>query len=138
MKRDATIKTIWGIAKSPELSLSDEELHLFVEARTGKESLKALTQRERNLVARALAAMKPRNCRRGNTGTGQQRGLLWVLARDAGWDDPARLNGLAKKMFGVERVEWLDTQQCSKLIEAMKAIRERREETGGTEETGSP
>ena len=46
MKFQATLRMIWGLAKSPELSMSSEELHMFVEARTGKESLKELTQKE--------------------------------------------------------------------------------------------
>lgn len=30
-------------------------------------------------------------------------------------------------MFGVACVEWLDYQQCSKLIEALKSMAERKE-----------
>ena len=32
-----SIKRVWGIAKSPELKLTDEELHLLVQAHTGRE-----------------------------------------------------------------------------------------------------
>ena len=45
-----------------------------------------------------------------------------------GWEEEKRVNGLAMKMFGVARVEWLDYQQCSKLIEALKAMIRRQEE----------
>lgn len=31
-----SIKRVWGIAKSPELKLTDEELHLLVQAHTGR------------------------------------------------------------------------------------------------------
>ena len=34
---EPNIKKIWGIAKSPELKLTDEELHLVVQAHTGKD-----------------------------------------------------------------------------------------------------
>ena len=128
MKFQATLRMIWGLAKSPELSMSGEELHMFVEARTGKESLKELTQKERNTVARALMGLKP-EAPKGQTGnpvTERQRQKLKELASEAGWDNPARLNGLACKMFGVERVEWLNGAQCSKLIEAMKAMNKRK------------
>lgn len=128
MKFQATLRMIWGLAKSPELSMSSEELHMFVEARTGKESLKELTQKERNTVARALMGLKP-EAPKGQTGnpvTERQRQKLKELASEAGWDNPARLNGLARKMFGVERVEWLNGAQCSKLIEAMKAMNKRK------------
>ena len=40
------IKKLWGIAKSPELKLSDEELHLVVMAHTGKDSIRELNYRE--------------------------------------------------------------------------------------------
>ena len=33
-----SIKRVWGIAKSPELKLTDEELHLLVQAHTGKDN----------------------------------------------------------------------------------------------------
>lgn len=36
---EPNIKKIWGIAKSPELKLTDEELHLVVQAHTGKDHL---------------------------------------------------------------------------------------------------
>ena len=123
MKFQATLRMIWGLAKSPELSMSSEELHMFVEARTGKESLKELTQKERNTVARALMGLKPEvpKGQTGNPVTERQRQKLKELASEAGWDNPARLNGLARKMFGVECVEWLNGAQCSKLIEGIIA-----------------
>lgn len=135
------IKTLWGIAKSPELSLSDEELHLLVQARTGKESLKKLTQREIALMAGVLQGMKDSASgtvhksrkNKGNTATASQRRKIHMLARDLGWDNPARVNGMCKKMFGVSCVEWLKYQQCSKLIEALKAMLERE----GTNENGT-
>ena len=33
-----TIKTLWGLAKSKELGLTEEELHLLVARETGKDS----------------------------------------------------------------------------------------------------
>ena len=54
----AGIKKLWGIAKSPELRLSDEDLHLVVQAHTGKDSIKELNSRELNLCIRVLLNMK--------------------------------------------------------------------------------
>lgn len=129
MKFKATIPMVWGLAKSPELSMDGEMLHIFVEARTGKDSLKKLTQRELNDVARALIALKPqkeKEAGRGNRATVWQRKKLQKLVEEIGWDNPARLNGLAKRMFGVAAVEWLDSAQCSKLTEALKKIKGRK------------
>ena len=39
-----SIRTLWGLAKSPELSLDDEDLYSLVERETGKDSLRALTR----------------------------------------------------------------------------------------------
>ena len=35
------------------------------------------------------------------------------------------VNGLARRMFGVERQEWLTAAQCQKLAEALKAMARR-------------
>lgn len=134
------IRMLWGIAKSPELRLTDEELHLIVERHTGKESIKLLNKRELRGVIGELLNMKDsvrrsergRKFDRGNPATKNQRKKIYRLAEDLGWDKPARLSGLCRKMFGTTAVEWLDYQQCSKLIEALKAILARQE--GGGDE----
>ena len=48
--------------------------------------------------------------------------------KELGWDKPARVNGMCQKMFGVSAVEWLNYQQCSKLIEALKSMLKRQKE----------
>lgn len=129
-----TIKMLWGLAKCPELSLTDEELHLIVSAHTGKDSIRQLNQRELGTVIGVLGNMKSsvlgkdRDNRRtrGNAGTANQRKKVYRLTEMLGWDKPARVNGLCKKMFGVACVEWLNYQQCSKLIEALKNMVERK------------
>lgn len=130
-----TIRMLWGLAKCQELSLTDEELHLIVSAHTGKDSIRQLNQRELGTVIGVLGNMKSsasKNGRsdrqtRGNTGTVNQRKKIYRLTERLGWDKPARVNGLCKKMFGVACMEWLDYQQCSKLIEALKSMAERME-----------
>ena len=130
-----TIRMLWGLAKCQELSLTDEELHLIVSAHTGKDSIKQLNQRELGTVIGVLGNMKSSASKkgrsdrqtRGNTGTVNQRKKIYRLTERLGWDKPARVNGLCKRMFGVACVEWLDYQQCSKLIEALKSMAERKE-----------
>lgn len=128
------IRMVWGIAKSPELRLTDEELHLLVQAHTGKDSIRALNKRELQTVIRVLGGMKDsvkkagRGKRReGRTSTENQRKKIYRLAQELGWDKPARVNGMCRKMFGVSAVEWLDYRQCSKLIEALKSMAGRQE-----------
>lgn len=129
----AGIRKIWGLAKCPELKLNDEELHLLVRAHTGKDSLRELSPREVSSVIHALIGLKESAKRSqgasiygaGNPDTANQRKKVYRLAQGLGWDEN-RVNGLARRMFKVARVEWLTYAQCSKLIEAMKAMAERQ------------
>lgn len=70
---------IYAIAKSPQLGMTDEELHLLVGGMTGKDSLKELTSRELMDLTTKLQEMRDsasgkkdkRNfTRRGNRATG--------------------------------------------------------------------
>lgn len=137
-KADTTagIRKLWGIAKSPELRLSDEDLHLVVQAHTGKDSIKELNNRELNTCIRVLLNMKDsakgkngstKRRRSGNPATENQRKKVYKLTQELGWEKPARVNGLCMKMFKVSSVEWLNYQQCSKLIEALKSMAARKE-----------
>lgn len=131
-----SIRTVWGLAKCQELKLTDEELHLVVQAHTGKSSLRELTPRELRTVINVLVGMKE-SCRKGERGkkagggssaTEHQRRKIYRLTQELGWDKPARVNGLCKRMFKVDRIEWLDYQQCSKLIEALKSMLKRQDD----------
>lgn len=138
-KSEITIKTLWGTAKSPELKLTDEELHLIVEQKTGKASIRELNKGEIVKVCNYLYELKHnvkknrkeyRKPGTGNEATVNQRKKIWKLAEEIGWNQ-ARVNGLCKRMFRIEVVEWLNYRQCSDLIEAMKAIASRvRKESG--------
>lgn len=79
-----SIRTLWGLAKSPELSLDDEDLYSLVERETGKDSLRALTQGELDRVAQILEIQKDqgksRQPDRGLT-DGEGRKLLRSAAR---------------------------------------------------------
>lgn len=133
----ASIRMIWGIAKSPELALDDEALYSVIERETGKDGMRKLTQGELDTVCRVLQNMKdgvkaPARQKRTDTGgnvkTQRQRRQIYMLTGELGWnDDNARINGLARKMFRVDRLEWLSQAQCSALIEALKKMVERKE-----------
>ena len=78
------IKMLWGIAKSKELSMSDDDLHEFVYAQTGKSSIKKLTRRELSLVVTALGNLKDMaggKKKPGNTVTEKQRRMIYALAK---------------------------------------------------------
>lgn len=134
-----SLRAVWGLAKSPELKMTDEELHLFVQANTGKDSLKKLTDREIKAVTALLGNLKESSRReerrqehkQGNTATEHQRKKVYYLAAVLGWNKPERINGFCKRMFKVDRVEWLDYQQCSKLIEILKKMGKEKEKKHG-------
>lgn len=131
-KTECSIKMIWGLAKSAELTLSDEELYLLIQRETKKSSMRELTKKEVVLIVGILQQMKDsvkgkKNHASGNLTTQNQRRKLFKLSENLGWNQ-YRLNAMAKRMFGIENVEWLDYLQCSKLIEALKKMDERRNE----------
>lgn len=137
-----TIKTLWAIAKSPELGMTDEDLHALVYRETGKGSLRELTARELGTVARVLQNLKDgtrrdtrsrRTDEGGNPATVRQRRLIWHLCEELGWNnDYRRIQRFVKKVTGTDRLEWLTPQQCGQVIEALKAMaaREKRKEDG--------
>lgn len=142
-RKPASIRTLWAIAKSPELLLTDEDLHAVVCRETGKESMRQLTQGEINKVARVLQNMKDSvsySARTKRTDTGgdartvQQRRKIYALTEALGWnDDNRRVNGFAKRVTGVDRIEWLTVAQCEKVIEGLKAMVARQQRKEGAE-----
>ncbi len=131
---EPTVRTIWGLAKSAELRMTDEELHLVVMAQTGKESIRKLTKKEISSVVYVLIQLK-NSSRRGREartplcdGTTQnQRRKVYKLMQALGWNEK-RINGMCRRMFKVDRLEWLEYKQISDLIEALKAIIARQED----------
>lgn len=128
----ATIRTLWGLAKSPELGLSKEDLYSIISRETGKEHMRDLTQRELDHMAAVLCSLKDGGRRQkrtdegGNADTTAQRRKIYKLTEALGWnDDNRRINNFAAYMFGVERLEWLSSAQCGMLIEALKDMVER-------------
>jgi len=139
-RKPPSIRTLWAIAKSPELHLSDEDLHAVVYRETGKESIKKLTQGEINTVARVLQNLKDgtrRGTKRtdegGDARTVQQRRKIYALTEVLGWNkDPSRIQGFVKRMTGVDRLEWLNVGQFEKVIEGLKAMIARQQRKGAS------
>ena len=95
-RKQPSIRTLWAIAKSPELHMTDEDLHALVYRETRKESIKALTQGQINEVARVLQNMKDgvsrstrpkRTDEGGDARTVQQRRKIYALTESLGWND---------------------------------------------------
>lgn len=140
-RKQPSIRTLWAIAKSAELGMTDDDLHALVFRETGKESIRELTQGQINEVARVLQNMKDgvsrstrpkRTDEGGDVRTVQQRRKIYALTEQLGWNDnPQRIQGFVKRMTGVDRLEWLNVAQCEKVIEGLKAILKRQERKEG-------
>ena len=112
-RKQPSIRTLWAIAKSPELHMTDEDLHAVVYRETGKESIKALTQGQINEVARVLQNMKDgvsrstrtkRTDEGGDVRTVQQRRKIYALTEQLGWNNnPQRIQGFVKR--GLENMK---------------------------------
>lgn len=157
-RRKASIKTLWGLAKSPELSMSSEELYRLVQKETGKDSLRALSQGELDRVALALEQRKdraktpppiPESCGKGRPETAAQRRKIYKLCETLGWvESPKRLQGFIQSMFAGKprpgepvrsyRLEWLTRAQCSAVIEGLKKMIEKEERGHGEAEADEP
>lgn len=133
-----SIRAIWGLAKSPELMLEEEDLYSIIQRETKKDSMRKLSQSEIDKVCRVLQNMKDditraekgkRTDTGGNTETERLRKKVYALTGELGWNDNNnRINGFVKKMLNVERIEWLSYAQCNKLIEILKKMVKRQEE----------
>lgn len=128
-----TIKTLWGLAKSKELQLTSDELHLLVSRETGKDSIRELNGSELSHICRILQKQKDdikRQAgtlpdRRGNPQTSRQRRKIAQLKQQLGWEE-RNVRALSHQMYKVDTVEWLTYHQCQGLIEAMKAMLDRK------------
>lgn len=136
---NCSIKTIWGIAKSPELQLSEDELYIIISRETKKDSMRKLTQGEVNNICRVLLNMKDsvakkeqrRTDTHGNAQTETMRKKVYILTGELGWNnDNSRINGFVKRMFGVDYIGWLTPEQCTKLIEILKKMIARGKDNG--------
>ncbi len=121
------MKKIWATAS--EQGIGKEDLYALIYRESNKESMKQLTWTEANKVIDALVKPKKNQKRTDISGrkwTKAQRQTIYRLTGELGWnDDNNRINGFVKRMFKVDRVEWLDADQCSKLIEILKKMIKR-------------
>ena len=120
------LKAIWAL--SHRVGLDEGALHALVASRTGRASLRELRRSEAATVidellakvsGRALALQKP------GAATRAQQALLDRLAAELEWP-PERLPALARRMYGAGTIRELTVKQGSGLIEALKAMIQRR------------
>lgn len=130
--RNGCLRTIYGIAK--ELGMDNEDLHAFLKKQNGKDSFKKCTDRQLELMVSAMKYLQGVDESQRGKATAKQKRFIHDLEYQLGWSDaPERLRAFCRKMFWVENVTWLTVEQASKLIEALKSMRDggRNERKGG-------
>jgi phage gp16-like protein len=124
-------KAILHIAKD-QLGLSEEQYREILKGHGGAESSVQLDDFGFDKVLRFFVKMgfkKKTAGRRGGRPLQEfssegQRKVLHHLMEDLGWW-PARLLGFVKKMTGKQQVEQLSGKEAQRVIEALKAMRNR-------------
>ena len=122
------ISKIWASAK--EQGIDREDVYALVLQVSGQDSIKGMTQDQANKVIDRIVGTcsRPEYQKQGRITTDQMRKKIYILTVELGWDkNPKRLEGFCKRLFKVEKVEWLDDRQCYQLIETLKDMVARKE-----------
>lgn len=123
---DKQRRMLYGLAR--KAGIDQDLLHARCLAVTGKEHISALTSGE---CARLIDSLQggshaaKRDTRPLDRAGQGQINLILGLARKLGWlenGSKTRLNAFLRARFGVERLNWLDPEQASKVTEALKAM----------------
>lgn len=123
MITDAQKKNMWALASA--LRLEKENLYSIIHRISGGDSMRALTKKQANLVLTELHhySDKGRTDIGGRKETANIRKKIYMLTKDLGWNDNrSRIDGFVKKTFQVERLEWLEFDDCLKLVEILKKM----------------
>ena len=123
------ISKIWAAAK--ERGIDREDVYALVLQVSGQDSIKGMTQDQANKVIDRIVGTcsRPEYQKQGRITTDQMRKKIYILTVKLGWDkNPKRLEGFCKRLFKVEKVEWLDERQCYQLIETLKDMVKRKEQ----------
>ncbi len=107
--------------------LDDDALHDNVRWVTGSESIAALTSLQAGKVIEALKRMTGQDAPVGMMTDGQRR-KMYNLCRELGWVkevgelDVKRLEGFVRKRFGVSKLQWVNVDTATKIINALNAM----------------
>lgn len=124
----AQIRKIHVLAK--ERGMDDDLLHIYIQNLVKKESISKLTISE---AVRVIDGLEPKS---GGAGEAHAtRKQLWHInkqLKELGWvddqgePDMKRLDAFLRERFGVEHFNWLTRRKASEVIEAFKAMIERK------------
>jgi phage gp16-like protein len=132
--RNRLIAHIHAAAK--ELGLDEDTRRDLMERETGKRSASAMNDGELGKVVGALGELKKGSAAGAGSASGrsfvphedpQVRKVyaMWTALKRKGLVTAAKPNGFAKRMAGVDSVEWANPEQLRQIIEGLKAIEVR-------------
>lgn len=136
MIEDKQKKAIW--AASREFGLDRETVYDIILAVSEKEHMTELTYLEAAKVIGRIRGKSLKHEERKRTDIGGDprtiplRKKIYALTEELGWNnEPERLQGFLRRMYKMERVEWLSVGQCHQLIESLKKMIERESKKDG-------
>lgn len=124
LKRPEATKLIWSIGK--KLGMEETDIRAVLQRETGKDSMRACSERELQRVALAMRQLQGGAEQRGDRATYKQLRFIRSLERSLGWSDqPQRLRAYLKKYYEVENPEWLTRAQAWRATESLKKVLQR-------------
>ncbi len=119
-------KAIWTIAR--KLGMEEADTRSLLQRETGKDSMRACSDRELQRVVLALRRLQGEREQRGDRATYKQLGFIRRLEAALGWqDEPKRLQAYLRKYYQVERAEWLTRSQAWRATESLKKVLARQQ-----------
>ncbi len=132
---EAQKRKIYAVSK--EYGIDNELLHIIVKNISGKDSIKQLSIMEAvKVIDRIQGNYQSVNPKKEHM-TYKQEAYIKGLAKDLEWidedglPDERRINGFCKKYYGIDNWKWLTRSLASKIIEGMKMLIQRNDETKG-------
>lgn len=136
--RNRLIAHIHAAAK--ELGLDEDTRRDVMERAVGKRSAGAMNDGELGVVIGALSELKAKGAS-GDARSNSKQGAfvphadpqvrkvyaMWTALKRKGLVSAAKPHGFAKRMAGVDRVEWANPEQLRQIIEGLKGIEARGE-----------
>ena len=116
------VACIYTLAR--KLGMDNDDVHALIDGMTGRSSVKQLTMQQAIAVINQLKDMSGDECDPNDRyrPTDRQRYLMHQLTSELGWTEE-RLAAFCKAQFGVAVMAWMSRKICSKVIEALKAIK---------------
>jgi len=123
--RNQMIRQIWGMAKN-DLGMTEDDVRAAMYQATGKESMRMCDDKELYQILCHLGRIKDLQNTPPGKATPQQLWKIQQLEQKLGWtNNPKRLRKFMEKYSGVEKLEWLEFEQASGLIESLKKVLRR-------------